>query len=135
MLTSLVYVSRNKIVANEADAAIEKIIAQSLRRNVGLEVSGALVFTGDHFAQVIEGPLESLELLMTKIRRDDRHAQIDVIRRSPIDERSFSSWSMAYSGPSTYVASHIRPLLEESADAYEPDSADRLITIMQEFGA
>lgn len=136
MLHSLIYVSRSKIVPDENDSTMDSIVAASRRHNPPLDVTGALVFTGTHFAQVIEGSPEAIDRLMNKISADHRHDRVDIVRRGEIDARSFSDWAMAYSGPSSYVADHLRPLLRTGeGGTYEPDAADRLIAVMQEFGS
>lgn len=135
MLRSLLYVSQSRLSADDSVSALDRIVAASHRHNPALDVSGALVFTGTHFAQTIEGPPDAIDLLMVKIRDDDRHHLVEIVRDSEIDERSFSDWSMAYSGPSSYLADHIRPLLRDTdTGTYAPDAADRLVAVMQEFG-
>ena len=131
MLRSLIYVSRSRMKADEATAGVERIVAASSRHNPSIDVTGALVFTGSHFSQILEGSADALEILMAKIAVDVRHDSDDVLRNTEVAERSFSGWAMAYSGPSTYLADHVRPLLEQTQQ--EPDALDRLSIVMQEF--
>jgi hypothetical protein len=131
MLRSLIYVSRSRFDGQKASAEVDRIVAASNRHNPAMDVTGAIVFTGTHFAQTLEGSADALEILMARIASDARHDCVDVLRNTEIAERSFPDWAMAFSGPSTYLADHIRPLLDD--DQAAPDAAERLITVMQEF--
>jgi hypothetical protein len=99
-------------------------------------VTGALIFTGVHFAQVLEGSAPAVEILIRRIASDERHTHFDVLQDTEIDRRHFRTWSMAYSGPSSYLAAHLRPLLIRGETSPVPaDSADRLMMVMYEFAA
>lgn len=92
----------------------------------------ALIATGSHFAQVLEGTSAALAQLMRNIRADARHEDVEVVRCLSMNERFFSGWAMAYSGPSSYAAEHIRPLLDHGGPM-ETGAADRLLNVMQEY--
>lgn len=88
----LIYLSK---ATKQFDFAQLRNISQSAQSNNShLDISGMLLFSGDHFLQVLEGPSERLELLFHKIKQDDRHTDIEVILRSPIEKRLFGSWAM-----------------------------------------
>jgi hypothetical protein len=132
-LISLLYVSK-AIPAPDADDRVQAIVDVSIPRNASLDVTGALVFTGPHFAQVLEGPEEAVEELMVSIRRDARHRDVDVVESVEIPARRFTGWSLAYSGPSYFVDRHLRVLVEEQVKGQrEAILADRLIYLMHEF--
>lgn len=134
MLISLLYVSHSTMNSADAGDQVDAIVAVARQRNPILNVSGALVFTETHFAQVLEGSPQAIDELMTSVSADKRHDNVDVVRRTEINERCFADWAMAYSGPSSYVASHLRPLLGgPSAPLREIDAAEQLINVMQEF--
>lgn len=97
-------------------------------------MTGALVSTAAHFAQILEGQAAAIEELMDSIHRDVRHDQVTVLRVASITQRRFPDWSMAYSGHSTYLARHISPLV--SADIAKDDvRIDRLIGFMAGLAA
>ena len=130
-LVSLLYVS---IAAPRlAKANLTEIVEVARSRNAALDVSGALVFTGDHFAQVLEGPEEAIDQLMGSILRDPRHSAVNVVERPQIEERRFARWSLAYSGPSLFVERHITPLLGTDGADKAPLQSRRLIGLMHEF--
>lgn len=134
MPISLLYVSTSLLPPSEEETALADIIAVARSRNADLDVTGALVFTRRHFAQLLEGEAAALQELMTSIRRDRRHSDLNVVGTVAIAERRFASWSMAYAGPSTYVDRHIVPLLPQLQEAGKRATAtERLITLMRHF--
>ena len=100
------------------------------KRNAELSVTGALISTRFNFAQLLEGPTAAVDALMDSIRRDPRHREVRVISTGPLARRQFASWSLAYAGPSTYVAAALEPLLDEGASNYD---IRLLLRLMREF--
>lgn len=102
-LYKLVYCSRNRIegTAAEVRAALQNILATARRKNVRLGVTGALLYNQGHFAQVLEGPLESVEKIFEAIERDSRHCDVLVVYAGPAASREFPDWSMAFAGDPT----------------------------------
>ncbi|HEY0627457.1 MAG TPA: BLUF domain-containing protein [Allosphingosinicella sp.] len=134
-LISLLYVSEANHMLPEGENPVEGIVEVALSRNPKLDVTGALVFTGPHFAQVLEGPKAGVDELLTSIRRDPRHRNMHVVQAVEIAEREFPYWSLAYAGPSLYVDRHLRPLVEWRAtgSGEEGMQAQRLIKMMRAF--
>lgn len=95
-LSYWLYVSRSGDTVDSD--AIGQIVSVSQPKNARLSVTGALMFTGTQFAQYIEGPAESVELLRTDILRDPRHDRVRTIGEGSADARKFDGWSLAYSG-------------------------------------
>jgi hypothetical protein len=130
MESSLLYVSR-KTVAWPDDATDVAAITEVARsRNAELAVTGALISTRANFAQLLEGPSAAVDALMDSIRADPRHREVRVVANGPIARRQFASWSLAYAGPSTYVAAVLEPLLAENAPGYD---IRMLMRLMREF--
>ena len=102
----VVYCSRNLISgdAAERDAEIQQILETARRNNHAAEITGALLFSAGHFAQVLEGPRESIEGVFERIQRDQRHSEVTVLEHLPAGRRDFGEWSMAY------VAAESRPM-------------------------
>ena len=101
-LCRLVYYSRNALPGPEADQAAEvrQILASSRRNNPRAGVTGALMFNGGCFAQVLEGPREAVERTFERIQRDARHADVVALQLAPVGRRGFPAWSMAFVGRS-----------------------------------
>jgi hypothetical protein len=110
-IISICYVSRSSLEGSEALEAVSDIVIFASSNNAQLRVTGGLLYTGVHFAQVLEGPQKHVEELLSKIERDGRHTAVTVVDRRPIKRRKFPSWAMAYSGPSPFLDRHIKPLL------------------------
>ncbi|MEO8523478.1 MAG: BLUF domain-containing protein [Caldimonas sp.] len=78
------------------DAVIQDILQTSRRNNRRSDVTGCLLFSGLHFAQVLEGAEAVVAPLARRIAGDPRHANVTVLRESHRPEREYGDWSMAY---------------------------------------
>lgn len=96
-LHRLIYVSRARI--DPCGPEPRRIIAVATQRNAGLDVTGLLCFSGEHFAQLLEGPPQALDALMTDIRADARHTMLREWPPQPAPDgrRLFPGWAMGYS--------------------------------------
>lgn len=131
---SILYVSESLLDASEREEELDKILALSMQRNPATGVTGALIFTGAHFTQIIEGTGAAVDELMSRIVADRRHTKVDVVESVQMDCRRFPDWSMAYSGPSEYVIAHVHPLCGQFTDPRTRVPATRsLIRLMLEF--
>jgi hypothetical protein len=57
-------------------------------------ISGLLLFNGTHFLQWIEGPPESIDELIERLRRDPRHSGFEIRDERWSDRRMFGDWTM-----------------------------------------
>lgn len=134
MLECVVYVSRARLSGRIGAREVDRIIETSRRNNPAAGITGGLIFTELHFAQVLEGPTEALDALVSRIQADPRHDRFTIVERQPIDFRRFGTWSMAYRGPSFYMDRHVRPLLDEDLGTMAPDvAAARLAELARQF--
>ncbi|WP_152046769.1 BLUF domain-containing protein [Aureimonas psammosilenae] len=101
-LYQLVYYSRNEVSGNEAsfEAEVSAILEASRRNNDPAGITGALLFNGGVFAQVLEGPLEAVEATFERIQQDERHGDVSLLALEPIAHRSFPNWAMGFVGRS-----------------------------------
>ncbi|MGU3468139.1 BLUF domain-containing protein [Methylobacterium sp. C33D] len=120
---SLLYVSRR--LATPAD--VRDIVEASRPRNGRLQVTGALVASRSRFAQILEGPRPGVDALMDSIRRDGRHAGVEVLLYDDIARRRFPDWTLAYSGASVYVDGLIRAVTERAQARPHPADVHRLV--------
>ncbi len=99
-LHRILYCSRNSILGTSEDVAadIHKILAVSRVNNARDNVTGGLLFSTGCFAQVLEGPLDTIETIFERIQCDERHSNVVVLRSEPIKVRDFPAWSMAFTG-------------------------------------
>lgn len=123
------YVSECRLPSSWMESAVADIVAVSRARNAPLKVTGALLFTGEWFAQFIEGPECAVAALRLSIVRDARHAGVQTILDGSRSHRLFEEWSLAYSGPSLFVSGQVKAALQDA------DSTCGLLRVLQEFAA
>jgi hypothetical protein len=99
-LCRLVYRSHNRIAGAPADIRreIEAILDASRRNNLAGGVTGALIFDGGVFAQLLEGPRREIEATFERIQCDPRHRDVEVLLLDAASVRGFPDWSMAFLG-------------------------------------
>jgi hypothetical protein len=77
----LVYASR--AAPGIGIAEVYGIVRDAHARNRAAGLTGALVFLDGWFAQVLEGPPAALESCLARIRRDPRHAGLELRLQGP----------------------------------------------------
>ena len=132
-LQSLLYISDSLIDPTDATSEASQIVAVAQIRNRELGITGALICTDAHFAQVLEGSPVSIEQLMSSIYSDPRHANIVVINKSTIPNRLFPEWRMAYQGPSPFVSRHLARLQQTLHPSAQRRAADWITDLAVEF--
>ena len=130
---SLLYFSKSLIPPEMKPEVMREVVLVAQSRNASLGITGALIATDAHFAQLLEGPPHAIDAVMASISQDPRHTEVQVIHDGPITRRRFPKWSMAYSGLASYVAHYVEPMfLETGADRY-PDNARQLTRLMDKL--
>lgn len=107
------YVSKSLVASADAENEMQNIIEISQAKNPRLEITGALLYGGSHFAQLIEGPAGGIMALRSAILRDERHAEIKTLADGKVPNRSFQNWSLAYAGPSMVVSRALQRSLRQ----------------------
>lgn len=110
MLVRLLYVSAISDGVSSSD--IQRLVAESQRRNRQRDLTGALMVCDGHFAQVLEGREVLVEEAMRKIALDDRHRDLVVRERSFVTQRQFPNWDMAFVDPDRCMATVTDLLLQ-----------------------
>lgn len=129
-LVTFAYVSRSRIPAAEAAAELARIVETSSHANEASGVSGALIYAGEHLAQVVEGSPESIEALRERLENDAHHEQLVELPLKHASAPRFRGWSLAYSGASSYFAGVLRELHAGKGD---PGESERLVSMMRQF--
>lgn len=127
MLEIWMYVSRSCLAHASAPEAIEKIVREAQAYNVTSDVSGALLYTGSRFAQLIEGSSEAISRLRGSISADERHDDLVLLSPAAWTEPRFAGWALAYSGPSEYIAAAVE---RAAANGREQSHAEELVRLM-----
>lgn len=73
---------------------LESLARQSQARNRLLDITGILLFDGEHFVQTIEGPHEAISELFRQIMLDPRHKEVIPFGIAFLQERRFPDWQM-----------------------------------------
>ena len=97
-MIQLVYLSfaTLKLKAN-AEKEIDQILAEAVKHNSSVGITGELIYRNGIFLQLLEGKKEDVEMLMGKIILDNkRHENITILFKQKMLERIFPDWSMAY---------------------------------------
>ncbi|ANI80290.1 BLUF domain-containing protein [Sphingobium sp. EP60837] len=108
------YISTSRLGAVQVDEQVRDIVDVSRPRNRLLGVTGALLFTGRRFAQYLEGTPAAIAELKQSIIRDPRHEDVRTIASGPYDVRRFLTWSLAYAGPSRFIANKVEDALNDA---------------------
>lgn len=90
-LCQLFYISRSLCTPTD----VEDLLASARRHNLRRGVTGLLLFSGGHFAQLLEGTPEAMRETMAAIEADPRHEAVTRLVETPIAQRRFGAWSMA----------------------------------------
>jgi hypothetical protein len=132
-LQSLLYVSRSLIDPTRTDSGVAEIVETAPRMNPQRSLTGALIFTGSHFAQILEGPPDTVATMMASIACDPRHTDVLIAERLAAGDRCFGQWSMTYFGRVRFVERQITRLLEASSAVDRTVSAKGLRSLIHEF--
>lgn len=105
---------------------VATILAESQRNNDRDGLTGALVAHGDRYLQIIEGRPSSLDSLLRRLEQDNRHKEVEVIDRRPVERRQFEDWAMAHARFGAADIPTLERLLEPGRVA-----PDTLVDLMQ----
>lgn len=131
-LFRIVYVSSALLPPGQEDDEVTRIVERAVIANGAHNITGALIYDGSRFAQVIEGPETVTRALCDRILADPRHADPVILEQTPAGRRLFDGFSLAYRGRSVYVERTLaRPLRADEARG--GPALSQLITMMREF--
>jgi len=73
-----------------------ELLTQSRENNTLAGITGLLLYKEGKFLQVLEGDDLLVRKLISKIEKDPRHAEVEVLRWEILKERRFPAWSMGF---------------------------------------
>lgn len=76
--------------------AIDKIISSAIEYNANRKITGSLIFQDGIFFQILEGDEKDVLALLEKIKKDDRHQELQIAWTATVENRKFDMWSMRY---------------------------------------
>jgi len=77
-------------------SALDTLLVKARARNTFHKVTGMLLYHSGSFLQVLEGPVDSVELIFNSIRRDPRHTDTKILNTQTVVRREFADWSMGF---------------------------------------
>jgi blue light- and temperature-responsive anti-repressor len=93
-LSTIVY--RSRAIAPPADLDLFYMLGQARQRNREMSLTGILLYDRGHFFQWLEGPDERLGQVWQSIKRDPRHADVQIVGDMQIPIRLFGAWHMQF---------------------------------------
>lgn len=75
---------------------VQAILQVSKRNNRRQDVTGCLLFSGNHFGQVLEGSKPVVVALAARIAGDPRHERVRVLSEATSATRDYNDWAMGY---------------------------------------
>ncbi|MFL2537441.1 MAG: BLUF domain-containing protein [Candidatus Azotimanducaceae bacterium] len=112
-LISKTYLSR--AVEPFETAALEALLTSCRHTNGQEQVTGALLYHGGYFMQLIEGFDEAVERTYARIVSDSRHEIISVLFEDHISARFFPDWSMGFRTSEGADAASIEAIYETAS--------------------
>ena len=125
----LIYRSHNRIPGDRRKAELGAIFSAARSTNKRLDVTGALLTSGDWFVQALEGDEAVVRDLYERIGKDARHERVVELASGPVDDRVFSRWAMARVSED---GEHDIPLLTNAAKGGITPAAPRPTTPEQD---
>lgn len=131
----LVYYSRNLIDTRTIDfeAQVAQILERSRENNARDDITGALLFNGGCFAQVLEGPLDNVEAAFERIQQDERHGEVSLLTLEPIAARSFPNWAMGFVGRSIETGSRFVDISASTGFDLSLLTGDHIHSVLKEL--
>ena len=135
VLYRLVYYSRNHISGDTVtfSANVDDILAKSRSNNGRDGITGALLFNAGCFAQVLEGPLDTIEAAFERIQQDDRHGDVSLLALDPIAGRSFPNWAMGFVGMSDVDSERFAGIGSSSGFDIARLNGDQIHTLLRDL--
>ncbi|MDQ2812999.1 MAG: BLUF domain-containing protein [Actinomycetota bacterium] len=131
----LIYRSRNRIVPARRKTALGDLFSEARSNNKKRNVTGALLISGDWFAQTLEGDEETVRSLFATIERDSRHEHISILAEQTVPGRLFSRWAMARvsadGGPDIPLIAHTDGISPAASRGTTPEQ-ESVLAIMRE---
>ena len=96
---------------------VNQILKISRKNNPSIGVTGLLICGEELYLQILEGPMDAVDKIFNKIKIDNRHDNVKILKESSIDFRLFASWAMR---------SHELNIVRRDTDNFILDLIERL---------
>lgn len=79
-----------------SDEMLSELLVEARDFNHKQNITGLLLYGGEHFYQILEGDKSSVTDLFARIRQDKRHLDVTLIAERAIEVRAFLKWWMGF---------------------------------------
>lgn len=110
---------RSRAVEGLTAIKIKEIVDEAVAFNKQHDITGCLVFDQGYFIQLLEGEKGIVEELYTKIKKDKRHYQFEILSKGSTSERQFKSWDMGYISMEDYALGEKAQLVSKARNALD----------------
>jgi len=132
VLATLIYRSRLNCTLDPSQ--LTSLVERANLRNSQLQVTGILLFDGDHFLQILEGPLAAVNVVYERINRDNRHSNVVELLRDYAPRRRFVDRGMMLFDLCAMTAPAVlRAILRFGTLKYQLASNDRVYKFIRNF--
>ena len=94
MVYQLIY--RSKATSDITSKMVDAILDKASINNKKLQITGCLLVKGAYFLQFIEGKKDVVEKLFYKIKDDNRHDFVEILKEDMSEKRIFVEWFMGF---------------------------------------
>lgn len=132
MLTTLIY--RSRLCKSVSPRFLNLLTDKAKHFNQTIGVTGILLFDGDYFLQILEGPSDAIDTVFRKVCADSRHNQIVQLMRDYAPERHFGKLGMAVIDMRHQTSeSLIANILSQETARYPLTYGDRVFKFIRTF--
>ena len=134
-LYQIAYCSRSRIGGGPmaVTETVRSLITVSRCNNDRLGITSALLFSQNHFAQVLEGPHSGVMFVFNQIMRDPRHKDVVLLHQACVASRAFGAWPMTFVRTATLPDLMIEPHAMDEAMPSGSASGAALLAMMRHF--
>ena len=84
-------------------AILSGILLDARRCNERDDVTGALICRHDIYLQFLEGPQQAVQATYERIKRDNRHLEVNMRAPREVEERMFGDWGMLHAPAKSWM--------------------------------
>ncbi|POT55315.1 diguanylate phosphodiesterase [Citrobacter amalonaticus] len=132
MLTTVIY--RSHICDNVPFELLSRMVATASQKNEQANVTGILLFNGNHFFQLLEGPEEGVNHIYQCICEDERHYNIVELLRDYAPARRFGKSGMELFDLRAHNRDEVlQTVLDKGTSKYQLTYNDRALQFFRTF--
>lgn len=132
MLITVIY--RSHICNNLSFSAVQEMVATASKHNERADVTGILLFNGNHFFQLLEGPEEGVLSIYNSICNDGRHHNLVELMRDYAPSRRFGKVGMELFDLREYNREDVlQTVLDKGTTKYQLAFNDRALQFFRTF--